>query len=164
MGTDATAAVLADRVVLTAPDTLGPNAVIGTLLPRALHASLIAVGHDGHRQSAACADQFAHHAIHGGFATDAGFTWNRPAIHLYGCCVLEQLLEAAGPAGHAAIFTTAPGVGDTGLRIYTGDGRAVTEETGLAELRARLATGRPALPVNSLCIGTITDHRAEGTQ
>lgn len=159
---DPAAAVHADHIALTPPDVPGPNALIGTVLPRILHAQVIAVGHDGHPQSVACVEQFARHAIHGGFATDNGFTWRRPALHLYGARPLDQLVQAAGDDGHAARFTTADGHLHTELRIYTGDGQQVTEQTGLAALRDRLTTGRPALPVNANSTGTITDHRPEG--
>ena len=161
--TEPTAAVLADCIQLTDPATPGPNAFIGTLLPRILKADHIAIGHDGHERSAACADQFARHAVHGGFATDNGFTWHRPIIHIHGISTLRQLLAAVAPAGYAAMLTTPDDATCTELRLYAADGTAVTEETGLGDLRARLATGRPALPVNSQCIGMIIDHRKKGT-
>lgn len=160
---DPSAAVLADHITLSAPGTPGPNALIGMLLPRILCAAVLAVGHDENPSSAACAEQFAANAVHGGFATDQGFTWNRPTIHVYGPCTLVGLLAVTTAEGAlAAMFTAAPDTG-THLRLFNPDGAPVTEKTGLGDLRARLATGRPALPVNSLCTGTIIDHRPEGT-
>jgi len=160
----ATAAVLADRITLTDPGEPGPNAVIGTLLPRVLHATVLAVGHDDDPASAACAEQFARPAVHGGFPTDRGFTWNRPAIHLYGLRTNADLLAYAGTEGALAAYFTHTGRGEgTELHLYRADGTHVTDQTGLAELRERLATGRPALPVNDQCVGMIIDHRQKGT-
>jgi hypothetical protein len=161
---DPVAAVLTDRITLTAPGVPGPNALIGTLVPRVLHAVVLALGHDGTAASAACAEQFASHAVHGGFATDRGFTWNRPTIHLHGALTRTELLAAAGLEGAlAARFTQPEGSGGIELHLYTADGTTVTERTGLGDLRTRLAADRPALPVNALCTGMIIDHRHEGT-
>jgi hypothetical protein len=161
---DPAAAVLADRIALTAPGTLGPNALIGTLLPRVLHVAVLAVGHDGAPASAGCAEQFADHAVHGGFATDRGFTWNRPTIHLHGACTSTELLASAGQEGAlAALFTQPEASEGIELHLSFPDGTAVTEDSGLSDLRARLATGHPALPVNSQCTGMIIDHRQKGT-
>ena len=161
---DPAAAVLTDHIALTAPGPPGPNALIGTLLPRVLHSAVLAVGHDGAPASAGCAEQFADHAVHGGFATDRGFTWNRPTIHLHGACTSSELLASAGLEGAlAARFTQPEESQGVELHIYFPDGTAVTEDSGLGDLRVRLATGRPALPVNSLCTGMIIDHRQGGT-
>ena len=161
---DPAAAVLTDRIAMTALGTPGPNTLIGTLLPRVLHAAVLAVGHDGAPGSAGCAEQFAENAVHGGFATDRGLTWNRPTIHLHGACTSIELLASASPDGAlAAWFTQSAASQGIELHLHFPDGTAVTEDSGLGDLRARLADGRPALPVNSLCTGMIIDHRQKGT-
>ena len=162
--TAATAAVLTDRITLTGPGDVGPNAVIGTLLLRVLHAPALAIGHDRDPASAACAEEFARFAVHGGFATDRGFTWNRPTIHLTGTRTEAELLAFAHTEHAVAAMFARPEHGDgIELRLHSADGRRITEATGLGELRERLATGRPALPFNDLCVGMIIDHRQKGT-
>lgn len=162
MRSDSAAAVLRDRIALTAPGDTGPNALIGTLVPRVLRVGTLALGHDGDPVAVECAEQFAHHAVHGGFAVDGGMTWVRPQIHLHGRILVSELIEAADPGGMAAYFTAADGSG-AWLHLYAADGAAVVEASGLGDLRARVATGRPALPVNALCTGMIIDHRQERT-
>lgn len=162
MSADPASAVLHDRIALTAPSEVGSNALICALVPSVVRAGVLALGHDGHAVAAECADQFTRHAVHGGFAVDDGRTWVRPQIHLYGRAPLADLIACAGPSGVAA-YLTAADHGGVWLRLHTADGAVITEESGLGALRARLATGRPALPVNAMCIGMIIDHRQERT-
>lgn len=158
----ATAAVRADRIVLTAAGEPGPNGVIGTLLLRVLRVAALALGHDGKEGSAACCEHFARFAVHGGFATERGFTWNRPTIHLLGARSMPELLAAASAEGALVALFTQPDAGSgIDLWLYEATGTPITETNGLNELRARLATGRPALPVNSEAVGIIIDRQKE---
>jgi hypothetical protein len=158
----ATVAVRADRIALTAAGEPGPNGVIGTLLLRVLRVAALALGHDGEAASAACCEHFARFAVHGGYASDRGFTWNRPIIHVLGARSMPGLLAAASAEGAlVALFTQPDDGGGIDLRLYEADGTPITEANGLDELRARLATGRPALPFNSEAVGIIIDRQKE---
>jgi hypothetical protein len=161
MTANAARAVMPEHIVTREPGTMGHSTLIGALLPAVLHITELAVYDDRHPVSVACAEQFARSAVHGGFATDSGFVWNKPTIRLYGAAdpgALAARILAEGSA-LSAHFTTAGEGAATLLHLYRPGGVLLSEETGLDLLRARLATGRPALPVNAYSVGALVDHR-----
>lgn len=153
-------AVQSDRIIAKRLDQpIGPTALIGALIPKILRAYATVVADDGAPMSMRCADLFARAAIHGGFATDSGFTWHHITSYTVGTGTTAYLLHCARELEAAgAMFTAGPDQ-TTELRLYRPDGTPIDESAGLAALRDLLATGQTAPPLNAGAVGAVVDRR-----
>ncbi|AUH40481.1 hypothetical protein [Streptomyces sp. CMB-StM0423] len=118
-------------------------------------AGQMAVAHDGHPTTAAFHDRFCRGAIN--------------AQH-YRCQVCDlgpadeaQLLHAMRTLGGVpgARLTTADEGGRQAvtIRLYDAGGQPVTEESGWAAVRSKIARGQVPIPVNDHAKGRITECR-----
>ncbi|MFW6690181.1 hypothetical protein [Streptomyces sp. MAR4 CNX-425] len=118
----------------------------------------MAVAHDGHPTTAVFHDRFCRGAIN--------------AQH-YRCHVADlgaadeaQLLHAMAALGGipGALLTTTAAADADGwwtvtIRLYDAGGQPVTEETGWAAVRNKIARDQVPIPVNDQAKGRITDRR-----
>ncbi|MEV1025303.1 hypothetical protein [Streptomyces sp. NPDC050264] len=125
---------------------------LGACLVVTQKATTVAVAHDGDSLSAEYAARLARGATN--------------ALH-YRCRVTlflsptspEELRQHAQELGGApfAYITTSPG-SEVAVALFDAEGKALTEESGLAEIRTLIERDRVPLPVNDSSRGTI-QHR-----
>ncbi|MEV0633800.1 hypothetical protein AB0I77_02230 [Streptomyces sp. NPDC050619] len=133
---------------------------IGACLVVATKSTRIAVAHDGQPTSATFHQRLCQGAIN--------------AQH-YACRVTDlhtadetELLAAMADLGHAPgalITTTTTPDGETvRIILYGAEGRPLTEDTGLAQIRRLIADDQVPIPVNHASKGHVEPHTARESQ
>lgn len=115
----------------------------------------MAVAHDSHPATAEFHQRFCRGAVnaeHFGCQVSSLGTADEAQL-------LHAMRELGGVPG--ALLTTTDGCGrqTVTIRLYDADGQPVTDDTGLARLRAMIASDRVPLPVNDQARGRITERR-----
>ncbi|MFF9489157.1 hypothetical protein [Streptomyces sp. NPDC014676] len=131
---------------------------LGACLVVTLHASHLAVAHDGHPVSAAFTDRLCqgainaqHYACH---------------VHHLGQQHERDLLSKAGARqtpGAWLTTETTDGVTTVRVRLHTSHGALLDETNGLAAIRNLIAQDRVPIPVNSQAKGVIEASHHEMT-
>jgi len=115
----------------------------------------LAVAHDGHPTTAAFHERFCRGATNAQHyrcqVADLGPANEAQLLHA---------IQALGGAPGALLSTTTGGGRQTvTIRLYDAGGRPVTEETGWAAVRTKIARDQVPIPVNDRARGTVTDRR-----
>ncbi|MYV98356.1 hypothetical protein [Streptomyces sp. SID3343] len=148
------ALVQGDHIVAKAPgDAVGPAARIARCIGPTIKITEIVVAHDGGAEALGCAELFARAAVHAGFATRQGHLWHKPVVYDVGAGSVDYALFCARTLDATLAVFTQRADGHVELRLYEPNGKAITEDNGLAAVRDRLASGRTPQPVNSAHVG-----------